>query len=134
MKTRLLAIAYFLFLAVVIYLADTRAHLHLFSFIRSTPGGDKCGHFLLMGGFALLLNLSLSGRVVRVAGSAFLVGSIVALTLITIEEFSQRLIPHRTFDLLDLLADYAGVFVSGRLAIVILRRQSAGKPATDSHG
>ena len=136
MKTKLLAISYFLFLAVVVYCADSRAHLHLFSFIRSVPGGDKCGHFVLMGGFAFLLNLSLSCRVVRVAGNKFLIGSIVALTLITIEELSQHFIPYRTFDLLDLTADYAGVFVFSWLAIFFSKRRKVPTDclATDSHG
>lgn len=118
MKTRLLAICYFLFLVVVVYCADSHGHLQFFSFIRSIPGGDKSGHFLLMGGFAFLINLSLSCRIVRIAGKAFLVGSIVALTLITIEEFSQCFIAYRTFDLVDLVADYAGVFVFSRLAMM----------------
>jgi VanZ family protein len=135
MKTKLLAIAYFVFLAVVVYCADSHAHLRLFSFIRSIPGGDKCGHFLLMGGFTFLLNLSLSGRVVRFAGKTFLIGSILALTLITIEELSQRFIPYRTFDLLDLTADYLGVFVFGRLAIMFCKRRKPGSElATDLHG
>jgi VanZ family protein len=109
MKTKLLAIFYFLFLAGVVYCADSRTHSHIFSFMRSIPGGDKCGHFLLMGGFAFLLNLSLSCRVLRVAGRPFLIGSMVAITLITIEECSQSFVAYRTFDLLDLAADYAGV-------------------------
>ena len=123
MKIKLLATIYFLFLAAVVYCADSRAHLHLFSFIRSIPGGDKCGHFLLMGGFAFLLNLSLSCGVVRVVGKAFLIGSAIALALITIEELSQRFIPYRTFDLLDLTADYAGVFVFSWLAISFSKRR-----------
>jgi len=50
-----------------------------------------------MGGFAFLLNLSLSCRVVRIAGRGLLIGSVVALTVITIEEFSQLFVPYRTF-------------------------------------
>ena len=135
MKTKLLAIAYFVFLAVVVYCADSRAHLQVFSFIRSVPGGDKSGHFLLMGGFTFLLNLSLSCRVVRIAGKPFLIGSIVALTLIFVEELSQRFIPYRTFDLLDLAADYLGVLVFGRLAILVCKRRNQGSElATDLHG
>jgi VanZ family protein len=133
MKTKLLAMCYFLFLAVVVYCADSSAHQHLFSFIRSIPGGDKSGHFMLMGAFALLLNLSLSFRVVAVAGKALLIGSIAALTLITIEEFSQRYIPYRTFDLLDLLADFAGVLIFSRLALMFRERQATTDVAADAH-
>jgi len=131
MKTKFFAVSYFLFLALVVYCADSRAHMHLFSFIRSIPGGDKCGHFLLMGGFAFLLNLSLSCRVMSVAGRALLIGSVVALTLITIEEFSQIFVPYRTFDLFDLLADYSGVIVFSWLAVEVSRRRiSRAEPAT----
>jgi VanZ family protein len=117
MKLKVVATTYFLFLALVVYCADSPAHLHVFSLIRAIPGGDKLGHFLLMGAFAFLLNLSLSNRRVKFVGRSLLVGSMVALALITIEEFSQRFIPYRTFDLLDLVADYAGVFVFSLLAI-----------------
>lgn len=133
MKTRLLAISYFMFLALVVYCADSRAHLHLFSFIRSIPGGDKVGHFLFMGMLALLLNLALACRVVRVAGRTFLIGTIVALTLITIEEISQRFIPYRTFDLVDLIADYSGVIIFSALAVVIRRNYYGPQTATDLH-
>jgi len=119
MKIKLLTVAYFLFLALVVYCADTRAHQHSLSFIRSIPGGDKVGHFLLMGGFAFVLNLGLSCRTLSFAGKSFLIGSLTALSLITIEEFSQRFIPYRTFDLLDLTADYLGVFLFSWLAVFV---------------
>jgi len=125
MKTKLLAISYFLFLAAVVYCADSRAYSHIFSFIRSIPGGDKCGHFVLMGGFAFLLNLSLSCRVLRVAGRPFLLGSMVAVTLITIEEYSQRFVAYRTFDLLDLAADYAGVILFSWLAMALCKKHNS---------
>ena len=124
MKTKLIAIAYFVFLGVVVYFADSRAHLHWFTYLRSIPGGDKYGHFLLMGSLAFLVNLSLSCRVVRIAGRGFLLGSLVVLVLITIEEISQRFIPYRTFDLTDLLADYLGVFVFSWLALVVQKRRA----------
>jgi VanZ family protein len=125
MKTKLLAVSYFLFLALVVYFADSRAHLHWFTYLRSIPGGDKYGHFLLMGSLAFLVNLSLSCRVVSIAGRRFLLGSLLVLVLITIEEFSQRFVPYRTFDLTDLLADYLGVFVFSWLAVVIQRKKRA---------
>lgn len=131
MKTKLIAIAYFVFLGVVVYFADSRAHLHWFTYLRSIPGGDKYGHFLLMGSLAFLVNLSLSCRVVRIAGRGFLLGSLLVLILITIEELSQRFVPYRTFDLLDLLADYLGVFVFSWLALAVQRRRAV---ALESRG
>ena len=78
-----------------------------------------------MGGFAFLLNLSLSCRVLRVAGRPFLLGSMVAVTLITIEEYSQRFVAYRTFDLLDLAADYAGVILFSWLAMALCKKHNS---------
>jgi VanZ family protein len=35
---------------------------------------------------------------------------------VTLEEVSQLLVETRTFELIDLVADYLGIFVFGRLA------------------
>lgn len=70
-----------------------------------------------MGIFAGLLNLSLSCRRVKLAGRKFLLGSLIVVALVTLEEFTQRLIPYRSFDGFDLLADYLGVIVFGRVAL-----------------
>ena len=129
MKTKLIAIAYFVFLGVVVYFADSRAHLHWFTYLRSIPGGDKYGHFLLMGSLAFLVNLSLSCRVVSIAGRRFLLGSLLVLILITIEELSQRFIPYRTFDLVDLGCGLPGrvcLWLAGEMVQYLVQEEGAG--------
>jgi hypothetical protein len=116
MKIKLLTGMYLLLLGAIVFCADGRDYQYLFSFIRAIPGGDKLGHFVLMGLFAFLANLSLRCRTIRIAGKQVLLGSLIVITIITIEELSQRLIPFRSFDLFDLMADYLGVITLSRAA------------------
>lgn len=127
MKFKLLTGFYLLLLAAIVFCADQLSYQHLFTFIRAIPGGDKAGHFVLMGVFAFLANLSLSCRTVRVAGRSVLLGSLIVLTLITLEELSQSLVPYRSFDLLDLVADYLGVLALSQAAR--LYQQKGGRQA-----
>ncbi len=116
MKIKLLTASYILLLATIIYMADHMRYQSLFSIIRSVPGADKLGHFLLMGLLSFLLNVSLGCRSIRIAGKLFLLGSVIVIALVTLEEFSQLFIRYRTFDLIDLAADYTGIWIFGRLA------------------
>jgi polysaccharide biosynthesis protein VpsQ len=88
-----------------------------FERVRQIPGGDKLAHFVLMGGLSLLVNLSLRARQVRVFGGRILLGSLVLYILVTIEEFTQLLLPSRSFDLADLASNYLGIFLFGWLAM-----------------
>jgi VanZ family protein len=119
-----LAAAYFAVVALIIWLADHRDTQYLFGWIRAIPGGDKVGHFFILGGFAFVLNHALRCRTVKVAGQTFLVGSLVVLALAAAEETSQLYIPGRNFDWFDLAADALGIWVMGRLAV----RVAAAKP------
>jgi VanZ family protein len=88
-----------------------------FERVRQIPGGDKLAHFLLMGGLSLLVNLSLRARQVRLPIGSVLLGSLVLYLLVTIEEFTQLLLPSRSFDLADLASNYVGIFLFGWLAV-----------------
>ena len=125
MKIKLLTGMYILLLGAIVFCADRLDYQYLFSFIRAIPGGDKLGHFILMGLFAFLFNVSLSCRTIRIVGRPVLLGSIIVITIITIEELSQNLIPYRSFDLLDLTADYLGVFVFGKAARLCSRKDKS---------
>lgn len=107
---------YVLLLVVIVYLADHRQYYGVFAVIRAVPGGDKIGHFLLMGVFSYLVNLSLRCRTVTVLSRRMLLGSAVVFLAVTLEEFSQIFLRHRTFDLIDLLFDCAGIWLFGRVA------------------
>ena len=116
MKTKVAAAIYFVALAAIIVLANIRETQPLFQPVRDLPMGDKGGHFLLMGGFSLMANLVLGARTVRIRHTNVLLGSLIVATVVFCEEASQILVPGRTFDLMDLAADAAGIWVFGRAA------------------
>ena len=119
MKSRSVFFAVLWFVAVtgIIIMADTGAASWFFQWIEKTPGSDKAGHFFLIGGMALLLNLALRARSVPVLGRRWLVGSMVVVAVFTAEEYSQKFNRRRHFDYGDLAADYAGIWFAGCLAL-----------------
>ncbi len=119
-----LATTYFAVVALIIWLADHRDTQFVFSWLQALPGGDKLGHFLIIGGFAFTLNYALCCRTVPIAGAPVLLGSLIVLALAAAEEVSQLFIPGRSFDLLDFVADALGIWLLGRLA----RRTAVMKP------
>lgn len=127
MKSRLVTALYLALLAGIVLLADNRQYHGLFDGIRRMPSGDKLGHFLLMGLLSFLLNVSFDCRTVRLFGRPLLLGGLVACAAVTLEEFSQIFVRYRTFDPLDLLFDYAGIWTFGRLALYLKIRR--GRPA-----
>ena len=92
------AVAWVLMCGLIIYLADRGLLRPIYKFTGVDPGSDKIGHFVLLGALAGLLNLALGLRTVRWLG---------------LEEISQHWLPARSFDLLDLVGDYAGIFFFG---------------------
>jgi VanZ family protein len=116
MRSKWLAIVYTLFLALLVFLADQKQYQFLFRIVRRTPYGDKAGHLLLMGFFSLLVNLALSCRRIKIGGLYFLAGSVIVALVVTLEEFSQLFVRYRSFDPVDLVFDYAGIFLFGLLA------------------
>jgi hypothetical protein len=103
------------FLAGIIYLAN-HGDGHLWAFLRGIPGGDKVGHLGLVGTLTLLLNLALRGRRAPGKLSRIMLGSLLVAVLMTLEECSQAMIPSRNLDLLDGLANLAGVALGDRIA------------------
>jgi polysaccharide biosynthesis protein VpsQ len=112
-----ISILFFIFILVVIVLADNGRLPHFITAIYDFPYGDKFGHFILYGflNFFIIytfLSSSLSKSRIWVT---LLVGLTLAL-LIALEEFSQKNFPTRTFDLIDLSASYLGLLVGGSAA------------------
>ena len=123
-RTRLrwaVAVAWLLMCAVIIYFADRRLLKPVYRFIGVHPGSDKVGHFVLIGALAGLLNLALGLRTVRWLGHPWLLGSVLVGLFCTLEEISQYWLPARSFDLLDLAGDYAGILFFGWLAKRVAR-------------
>ncbi len=110
-------LAYASFIYRLISAANTRTDNELLSLSAGIPHGDKIGHFLVMGLLALMVNLLLNNRCQSFRKRNFLLGSLIVAGIVTAEEFTQIFIPSRTFSPLDLAADYAGIFVFGRLSV-----------------
>lgn len=121
-RIKILTIVYIFILAGIIVLADLKGTRYLLNFVRFVPYGDKVGHFFLMGIFSLMLNLALNARTFRLWKIQFLLGTLIVLIVVTIEEFSQIFVRGRSFDLTDLVVDFAGIFIFGELARLICRK------------
>jgi len=102
------------FVAFIIFSADQGQMPRLIANLYNFPNGDKLGHFLLMGSLAFVVALALPH-------SWKLRGLLILAGLLTLEEFSQLLFHHRTFDLLDLSCSLAGVVVFGGLNLWLTR-------------
>jgi len=98
------AVAFIAFVAWVIYMANTGQHTLFFTLVKATPYGDKIGHFVLFFTLAFFVNYLLHFKKIFIYKLPINLGSIIVLIFITIEEFSQLLFIHRTFDILDLSA------------------------------
>ncbi len=123
MRRAALALLYFAVIGLIVFLADHREFQFIFAWIRAIPGGDKVGHFLLMGGLSFVVNYALRCRKFTVGHRSFLLGSIIVAVMVTIEEFTQLFIRYRTFDLIDLASDFLGIWLFGKLALRVCSRR-----------
>lgn len=114
------AVGWIVFVGAVVVCADRRALGPIFDFVTSHRGLDKVGHFMLMGGLAFFVNLALGMRQWR----GMLVGSVGVAVVVLGEEISQLWFPGRTFDLLDLAADLAGILFFGWLTRRVFSRRT----------
>ena len=115
MKIRLLTIFFAAFILIVVILANVGLLYEVFPFIKSVPGQDKTGHFILMGIMAFLANLSLRGRWVECYRVRLYLGSLIVLICVVAEESSQLLMATRGFDIGDLAADLLGILILGNI-------------------
>ncbi len=102
-------------------LGDDRFISHLKQIVYLVPYGDKWGHFILMGLLAFFVNLLFKCKKLKIFKLSFLKGSVIILTIVTLEELSQIFIESRSFDLLDLTFDYLGILLFGQLALWYFR-------------
>jgi len=119
---RLLAILFFGFLCLIVYLANQGRLYDYVPNVNDYPGADKICHFILMGTMAMLANLALGGRKIQLFSKSVYLGSLIVLVLVGAEELSQLFISSRSFDLIDLSFDILGIYFlgkwGGRLAII----------------
>ena len=103
------AVAFFCFILWVIYLANTGQNSVFFQFVARIPYGDKLGHFCLFGLLTLATNLAFRFKSFKLFSIELFLGTILVFSFVVIEEFSQYFIPNRSFDLMDLSADFVGI-------------------------
>ena len=115
-KIKILTAVYILIITAIIVIANVKSTQYLLKFSGGIPYFDKIGHFILMGGFSFLVNLALKAKTFSVWKFKYLLGSLIVLTVVTLEEFSQIFVSGRAFDVGDLAADYLGIFLFGELA------------------
>jgi len=113
---RIIAGLFFAFVLLVFISANTSAPFYG-QWIQHIPFADKIGHFILVGMVAFFVNLLLNCKRFRFGGAQLLLGSAVVVLFFTLEEASQYFIPVRTCEVLDLLCNYLGIFVFGKLAL-----------------
>ena len=76
---------------------------------------DKAVHFLSIVPGTILFNAVLRYRVILLGSRQLLVGTLVVVVLVSIEECLQIYIPFRSFELIDLFADFAGITLADYL-------------------
>ena len=116
MKTiRIISLLFFLFILWVIYLANTGNNSVFFDLVKSLPFGDKIGHFLLFGSLNFIGILSLKFKTLSFKAIKIYKATLFIILFVLIEEISQNFIDNRTFDLVDLTADFIGIIFSSYL-------------------
>jgi len=121
----LLAIAFFTFILWIIYLANTGGNSVFFGFVGAIPYGDKFGHLGLFGFLTLLSIIGLRFRTLALGKYKIYYGCLLVALFATAEELSQAFISSRTFDLVDLAADFVGISLATGLALLAKRHLTA---------
>ena len=112
-----LTLAYASTLMLLVAVAD-RGALAV-SYLSMLPAADKIGHFLLMGFLSYLTNTALGGQRLCWKPLSVLKGSALVGVFVTAEELSQLWMTHRSFELADLAADAAGIWIFGRISLAV---------------
>ena len=111
MKLKVLTLLYLLSFIGIVFLASSGSPLSfvIYAKLKCIPFYDKILHFFLLGGMTFLVNTSFSTKKINIGRFAVLLGTLIIGTIITFEEFSQIFLPHRNFEIMDLICDYAGI-------------------------
>ncbi|MBI1226801.1 MAG: hypothetical protein GC192_16315 [Bacteroidetes bacterium] len=109
------AISIFLFVISIVGL-QTHLGLEIKYLIASVPFGDKAIHFCLMVMLSFFLFHAVPHRRLNILGHGLLISSLLLAVGITLEEFSQIFIPSRNFEIMDMVCNYAGIYLGTHLA------------------
>lgn len=113
------AIAFWIYIGIILsitisaYLKIIPNEIHRFPYL------DTILHFLLMGFSALLGHLAFNKRKINIFNLSLPLVPIIISFVVLVEECLQRFSPNRSFDLLDLAADFCGIVLFKLLAEMI---------------
>lgn len=119
--TIVVAVGFFLFILWILYMANTNQHTVFFDIVRSVPYGDKVGHFMLFGLLTLATNLASKLKVLNIYKFSIYWGTALVITFVVIEELSQYFIPTRTLDVVDFIANVAGIVTFTALSHILYK-------------
>jgi hypothetical protein len=125
-------VVFVVLLATIVITAD-RGKLPVFiTVLYNFPGGDKAGHFILMGILNLLATrLALARNPTGSWRQTALTGLVVA-ALAALEEFSQRFFPYRHATWGDFASSLAGIAVFGTIAWLLANNGVHGPGKADN--
>lgn len=124
----------YLFIALILLIfigASTQSLGFIGKFVQSIPYGDKLIHFILIGTLAYVVNFLMNFRRFSLWNRKWLLGTTLIFIIMTIEEFTQMFIPNRDFELLDLSANYLGIFTATLIIILQDRRKIDDKQSNN---
>jgi VanZ family protein len=107
---------FILLLILIVLIANLGLGPVYFPFVYDFPGLDKIGHFLLMGTLSFLVNTTLGAKKIRILSANLLLGNLLVILVVVLEEISQIFLVHRAFSLLDLAFDMGGIILGGYIA------------------
>lgn len=108
----------------IIYKANTGDVPPVMHLIQTTEHADKVAHFVLFGALSFVLNIAFLMKQMVWRGYGVYIGSLLVGLFVVVEEYSQRYLPTRNFDLYDLIADFIGLIVFAYLTRYVARRYS----------
>lgn len=114
--------AYVVLCVLVLVLMDLGNLRGLQHAITATPFGDKLAHATVAGGLTLLVNLTLLQSVAWPRWRVLMLGALGVATICLIEEASNLLTPYRGCEILDMVANCAGILMLGVLAPALVTR------------
>ena len=123
-----LASGFALLILLIIYDANTGGSLGTLYVMHLGVHADKFAHFILFGLLSFILNLALELKRVCILRFRLYRGSLIVGIFTVIEELSQLFIATRTFDLNDLLANFAGIFVFAFCTHLFVKRIETFNP------
>lgn len=115
-----------------IYFRNIGLHSELNRELEHIANIDKLGHFLIFGTLSFLAVIASNFHRIRLSSTyAIYSAAIILSVIVTFEEFSQLLLSNRTFELLDLSANLAGVLSFSYIASLIEKRISTPQINTE---